>query len=83
MPSGCVAHGEDFFGGVTEGVDVGQPPENDGMEFSVSEGESVYGLGRLSVTWYYEQWIRLLDVSADLGKFLEANKSKLKLKDQA
>jgi len=53
------------------------------LEFRVGEkgGVSVYGLGRFPVTLYYEQWIRLLDVSADLRAFLEENKSKLKLKD--
>ena len=55
------------------------------LEFRVGEkgGVSVYGLGRFPVTLYYEQWIRLLDASADLRKFLEENKAegKLKLKD--
>jgi hypothetical protein len=53
------------------------------LEFRVGEkgGVSVYGLGRFPVTLYYEQWIRLLDVSDDLRKFLEENKSRLKLKD--
>jgi hypothetical protein len=54
------------------------------LEFRVGEkgGVSVYGLGRFPVTLYYEQWLRLLDVSDDLRKFLEENKSKLKLKEQ-
>jgi hypothetical protein len=52
------------------------------MEFRVSEkgGVSVYGLGRFPVTLYYEQWTRLLDATEDLRRFLEENKSKLKLK---
>jgi len=52
------------------------------LEFKVSEkgGVSVYGLGRFPVTLYYEQWHRLLTAADDLGKFLEDNKSKLKLK---
>lgn len=55
------------------------------LEFRVGEkgGVSVYGLGRFPVTLYYEQWVRLLDASKDLRAFLEENKSKLKLKDQA
>ena len=55
------------------------------LEFRVGEkgGVSVYGLGRFPVTLYYEQWIRLLDVAADLRAFLEENKSRLKLKDPA
>jgi len=54
------------------------------LEFRVGEkgGVSVYGLGRFPVTLYYEQWIRLLDLSEQLRQFLEDNKSKLKLKDQ-
>jgi hypothetical protein len=54
------------------------------LEFRVGEkgGVSVYGLGRFPVTLYYEQWIRLLDVSQDLREFLEENKSRLKLKEQ-
>ena len=52
------------------------------LEFRVSEkgGVSVYGLGRFPVTLYYEQWVRLLDSAEGLRTFLEANKSKLKLK---
>ena len=53
------------------------------LEFRVGEkgGVSVYGLGRFPVTLYYEQWIRLLDVSENLRSFLEENKSRLKLKN--
>ena len=52
------------------------------LEFRVSEkgGVSVYGLGRFPVTLYYEQWTRLIDAGEDLRAFLEANKSRLKLK---
>ena len=55
------------------------------MEFKVSEkgGVSVYGLGRFPVTLYYEQWNRLLGAADEIKAFLEENKSKLKLKDQA
>jgi hypothetical protein len=52
------------------------------LQFKVGEkgGVSVYGLGRFPVTLYYEQWTRLLDAGEDLRAFLEANKSRLKLK---
>jgi len=52
------------------------------LEFKVSEkgAVSVYGLGRFPVTLYYEQWQRLLSTADALTKFLEENKSKLKLK---
>ena len=52
------------------------------LEFRVSEkgGVSVYGLGRVPVTLYYEQWIRLLDAGDELRAFLEENKAKGRLK---
>jgi hypothetical protein len=52
------------------------------LEFKVGEkgGVSVYGLGRFPVTLYYEQWQRLLAAADELRRFLEENKSKLKLK---
>ena len=55
------------------------------LEFKVGDkgGVSVYGLGRFPVTLYYEQWIKLLDAKEDLMAFLEANKSRLKLRPQA
>ena len=55
------------------------------LEFKVGEkgGVSVYGLGRFPVTLYYEQWIKLLDATEELRDFLEANKSRLKLRPQA
>ena len=54
------------------------------LEFRVGEkgGVSVYGLGRFPVTLYYEQWIRLLEAAPRLREFLEANKSRLKLKEK-
>ena len=55
------------------------------LDFKVGEkgGVSVYGLGRFPVTLYYEQWMRLLGASEDLKKFMEENKSRLKLKEPA
>jgi hypothetical protein len=60
------------------------PRRTASIEFRVGEkgGVSVYGLGRFPVTLYYEQWTRLLDMADDLRKFLEDNKSRLKLKGQ-
>jgi hypothetical protein len=56
------------------------------LDFRVGEkgGVSVYGLGRFPVTLYYEQWVRLLEASAQLRSFLEENKAagKLKLKEK-
>ena len=55
------------------------------LEFRVGDkgGVSVYGLGRFPVTLYYEQWTKLLDATEELRAFLEANKSRLKLRSQA
>ena len=54
------------------------------LEFKVGEkgGVSVYGLGRFPVTFYYEEWVRLLDAAGDVRAFLEKNKDKLKLKQR-
>src|SRR5579862_2363188 len=54
------------------------------LSFKVGDkgGVSVYGLGRFPVTLYYEQWNRLLGAAEDIRKFLEENKSRLKLKEQ-
>jgi len=61
------------------------PRRSGSLEFRVGEkgGVSVYGLGRFPVTLYYEQWTRLLDAADRLREFMEDNKPKLKLKDQA
>ena len=55
------------------------------LRFKVSEkgAVSVYGLGRFPVTLYFEQWDKLLSNVDELRAFIEANKSKLKLKEQA
>jgi hypothetical protein len=54
------------------------------ISFKVSEkgGVSVYGLGRFPVTLYVEQWENLLSHVNELREFIEANRSRLKTKDQ-
>jgi hypothetical protein len=54
------------------------------LSFKLSEkgALSVYGLGRFPVTLYFEQWNKLLAHADQLRTFLEANQSKLKLKEQ-
>lgn len=42
---------------------------------------SVYGLQRMPVTLYVEQWERLLAFSDDLKSFMTANNAKLKRKE--
>ena len=54
-----------------------------GIRMKVSEkgAVSVYGMGRFPVTLYKEQWLRLLDMSADIRAFITANQAQLKSKD--
>jgi hypothetical protein len=42
----------------------------------------LYGMGRFPVTLYKEQWLKLLDMSADIRGFIAANEPQLKTKDQ-
>jgi hypothetical protein len=44
---------------------------------------SVYGLQRMPVTLYVEQWQRLLDYGDEIRKFLKENDSKLKRKERS
>ncbi len=55
-----------------------------GISLKVSEkgGVSVYGMGRFPITLYKEQWIKLLDMSDDLRRFIDENASKLKVKEE-
>ncbi|MBC8113581.1 MAG: hypothetical protein H7062_04335 [Candidatus Saccharimonas sp.] len=46
-------------------------------------GMSVYGLQRMPVTLYVEQWERLLAFSDEIKSFLAENAGKLKRKDDA
>ena len=54
-----------------------------GIRMKVSEkgAVSIYGMGRFPVTLYKEQWLKLLDMSADIRAFIAANESQLKEKD--
>ena len=42
---------------------------------------SIDGMGRFPVTLYKEQWLKLLDMSADIRAFIDANEAQLKRKD--
>ena len=42
---------------------------------------SVYGMGRFPVTLYKEQWLKLLDMAAEICAFIAANEGQLKAKD--
>src|SRR5215813_3562664 len=51
-----------------------------GIRMKVSEkgAVSIYGMGRFPVTLYKEQWLKLLDMSADIRAFIAANEAQLK-----
>jgi len=53
-----------------------------GIRMKVSEkgAVSIYGMGRFPVTLYKEQWLKLLDMSAEIA-FIAANEAQLKRKD--
>lgn len=55
-----------------------------GVTLKVSEkgAVSVYGLGRFPVTLYKEQWVRLLDLAADIRAFIEEHQAELKAKER-
>jgi hypothetical protein len=54
-----------------------------GISMKVSEkgGVSIYGLGRFPVTFYKEQWSKILDMADEIRDFIKANESQLKSKD--
>ena len=51
------------------------------MKVSEKGAVSIYGMGRFPVTLYKEQWLKLLDMSADIGAFIAANEAQLKSKE--
>jgi hypothetical protein len=55
-----------------------------GLYCKVSEkgAVSVYGLQRMPVTLYMEQWGRLLEFSEELKGFIKENESRLKRKEK-
>jgi hypothetical protein len=53
-----------------------------GITMKVSEkgALSIYGMGRFPVTLYKEQWLKLLELSDDIRKFIAANEGQWKTK---
>ncbi len=53
-----------------------------GISMKVSEkgAVSIYGMGRFPVTLYKEQWLKLLDISAEIRAFIATNDAQLKTK---
>ena len=54
-----------------------------GVSLKVSEkgGVSVYGLGRFPITFYQEQWTKLLDMADQIRAFITEHESELKKKE--
>ena len=52
------------------------------LKVSEKGAVSVYGIRRLPMTLYKEQWLKLLDRSSDIRAFIAANKAQLKAKDR-
>ena len=48
------------------------------MKVSEKGAVSIYGMGRFPVTLYKEQWLKLLDMSAEIRAFIAAKRSALK-----
>ncbi len=61
-----------------------QAPKRGQLYCKVSEKGacSVYGLQRMPVTLYIEQWQRLLDFGDEVRKFLKEHDAQLKRKDK-
>ena len=51
------------------------------MKVSEKGAVSVYGMGRFPITLYKEQWLKLLDMAAEIRAFIAANESQLKAKE--
>lgn len=53
-----------------------------GVSLKVSEkgGVSVYGLGRFPITFYKEQWLKLLDMADGIRAFIAEHEAELKSK---
>ncbi len=52
------------------------------MKVSTKGALSLYGLQRMPVTLYVEQWARLLDFSDEIRKFMQEHDKELKRKGQ-
>ena len=54
-----------------------------GIRIKVSEkgAVSVYGMGRFPVTLYKEQWLKLLDMAAEIRACIAATESQLNAKE--
>ena len=79
-----LAAGEIQVAEATKLLEEIEQPKRGTLYCKVSEkgAVSVYGLQRMPVTLYVEQWTRLLEFADDLRTFLKDNDAKLKRKDK-
>ena len=52
------------------------------LQVSAKGGVSLYGIRRFPVTFYLEEWERILGMSDDIQSFLREHASELKRKNQ-
>jgi hypothetical protein len=64
-----------------EALKKGKEPGTISMKVSEKGAVSVYGLGRFPVTLYQEQWLKLLAKKDEIKRFIEENRSRLKVKE--
>ena len=62
----------------------GEPPRRGQLYMKMSQkgAVSVYGLQRMPVTLYIEQWTRLLDFAEEIRTFIKEHDAELKRKGQ-
>ncbi len=53
------------------------------LQVSVKGGVSLYGLRRFPITFYMEEWARILERSDEIKAFIRDNESKLKKKGES
>lgn len=58
-----------------------RPVRSVSLKVSEKGGVSVYGLGRFPITYYKEQWTKLLDMADEIRAFIRENEGKLKVKE--
>src|SRR3954452_14748386 len=51
------------------------------LKGSEKGGVSVYGLGRFPITFYQEQWLKLLDMADQIRDFIKQHEGELKKKE--
>ncbi len=52
------------------------------LKVSQKGGASLYGIRRFPITFYLEEWIRILDMEREIRAFLSAHESELTTKNQ-